>query len=149
MLGDLDADLGGLERQLACRHYDQRLDLVLGHVDALEDRDDVGAGFAGAVLGSGKDVAAGQRDRNARLLDWGGRFPALLEDAHEKLTLQAVVLELVALGRGHVARFDALVLHRQVEFGFPASLVLLWPIKVVNGGGIQMVNNNKKNNEKK
>jgi hypothetical protein len=56
-----------LQSELARRHNDQRLDLVLGDVDALENRDHVRASLARAVLGSREDVAAGQRDRDASL----------------------------------------------------------------------------------
>jgi len=125
VLRDLDADLASLQRELASRHDDQRLDLVLGDVDALEDRNDVGARFAGAVLGAREYVAAGESDRYARLLNGRRILPALLEDAHEELALEAVVLELVAFRCRHITSFDSLVLWGQRELGLPASLVLL------------------------
>lgn len=128
VFGDLDANLRSLEGQLTSWHDDQGLDLVLGDVDALQDWDDVGSRLTSSVLGSGQDIATGQSDWDARLLDWRWSFPALLEDAHEKLALQAVVLELVSLGGGDVRGLDSLVLDGQVQFGFPSSLILLWPI---------------------
>ena len=123
VLGHFDADLAGLEGELARRHDDQRLDLVLGRVNALQYGNDVGARLAGAVLGASENVAAGERDWDARLLDGRRILPALLEDAHEQLALQTVVLELVALGGRHIGGLHALVLGGQVELRFPASLV--------------------------
>ena len=67
VLGQLNANLTCLQCELTRWHDDQRLDLVFGGVDALEDRDDVGASFAGAVLGSGQYVTASQSDWNASL----------------------------------------------------------------------------------
>lgn len=68
VLAQLDADLARLQRQLARRHDYQRLDLVLRHVNALQDRDHVRTRLARAVLRARQYVTARQRDRNARLL---------------------------------------------------------------------------------
>ena len=123
VLGDLDADLRGLQGELARGHNDQRLYFVFGGVDALENGYDVGAGLAGAVFGARQNVATRQRDRYARLLNGRRILPALLEDAHQELALETVVLELVAFRRRHVRGLDALVLRGQIQLGLPASFI--------------------------
>ena len=78
------------------------LNVVEGSVDLLQERDEVSAGLPRAVLGPGQQVLACQRYGNAFLLDGGGGLVALLVDAHEQVSLQAVVLKLVALPPLHI-----------------------------------------------
>lgn len=121
VLAQLDADLARLQRQFACWHDYQCLDFVLRHVDALQDWDHVRACFACAVLCARQDVAACQCDWDARLLNWRWSFPALLEDAHQELTLETIVLEFMSLGSRDISSFNSLVLGRQVQLVLPAS----------------------------
>jgi hypothetical protein len=78
------------------------LDLRLGGVYLLQHRDAEGCGLAGAVLGARQDVAAGQGNGYALLLNGRWLFEALLVDAHEQLPLEEVVLKVVALGGRHI-----------------------------------------------
>lgn len=121
VLAQLDADLARLQRELACWHDYERLDFVLRDVDALEDRDHVRACLSGAVLGASQDVAASQCDWDARLLDGRWSFPALLENAHQELSLETVVLEFMSLSGSDISSFNSLVLWRQVQLVLPAS----------------------------
>ena len=90
-------------------------------VDLLQNGDGVGTSLSGAVLGPGEDVPSAERHRDGGLLDGRRLVPALLEDAHQQLALQAEVLELVALGVGDVGRLLAGVLRGDLELGLPAS----------------------------
>lgn len=51
-----------------------------------------------AVLSSSKDISASQSDRNALFLNGTWLLKALLVDSHEQLTLEHVILKLVAFG---------------------------------------------------
>ena len=55
--------LGDLDRQLAGRAEDQRLDRALLGIDRLDDRQPEGGRLAGAGLRLGDDVAPGQQER--------------------------------------------------------------------------------------
>ena len=65
-------------------------------VTSLHHGNDVGAGFARAVLGAGQNVAAAQSDGDGRLLNRRRLLPTFLENTHQNVAFQAVVLELVA-----------------------------------------------------
>jgi hypothetical protein len=69
--------------------------------------------------GAHQDVAARERNGDALLLDGAGGLEALLVDAHEQLALEEVVLEAVALGRGHILRLIAVVLGRESKLALP------------------------------
>ncbi len=62
--------------------------------------DDGKQGGRGAltVLGPRKNVSASEGDGDGLLLDGRGLLKALLEDAHEQLALEVVVLKVVTLG---------------------------------------------------
>ncbi len=102
------------------------LDLVLCGIDLLQHRNAEGSRFARSVLGPGKDVTARERDGDGLFLDGRGRLrtgttttgselqteeqhgfvephlEALLENPHQQLPLQEVVLELAALRGGDI-----------------------------------------------
>mmetsp|Transcript_59395 Transcript_59395/g.173770 ORF Transcript_59395/g.173770 Transcript_59395/m.173770 type:complete len:237 (-) Transcript_59395:304-1014(-) len=120
---------GRLQRELARGHEYQALDDVLGGRALLEQRDDEGAGLAGAVLGARQHGLPRQGDRDAILLDRRGLLVALLEDPHEELALEVVVLEVVALRRRHVLRLHAVVHGRPRDLGLPVvvrTYMLRW-----------------------
>mmetsp|Transcript_29883 Transcript_29883/g.63645 ORF Transcript_29883/g.63645 Transcript_29883/m.63645 type:complete len:297 (-) Transcript_29883:361-1251(-) len=125
VLADLLAHLGRLEGQLARGHQDQRLDAVLGGLDTLQDGDDVGGRLSRAVLGAREEVAAGEGDRNALLLDGRGLVEAFLVDAHEELPLEVKVFKLAAFRVGDVAGSEPRVLGGQLEPVLPALARLL------------------------
>ena len=78
------------------------LNVLLGDVDFLDARNYEGSSLASAVLGTCKDIAPCKNDGDRFFLDRAWLFKALLEDTHEELALQIVVLKLVALGRSHI-----------------------------------------------
>mmetsp|Transcript_1791 Transcript_1791/g.4137 ORF Transcript_1791/g.4137 Transcript_1791/m.4137 type:complete len:435 (-) Transcript_1791:147-1451(-) len=125
VLADLLAHLGRLEGQLARGHQDQRLDAVLGGLDTLQDGDDVGGRLSRAVLGAREEVAAGESDRDALLLDGRGLVEAFLVDAHEELPLEVKVFKLAAFRVGDVAGSEPRVLGGQLEPVLPALARLL------------------------
>ena len=107
-----------LHRQLAGGRQHQGADGVARGADArvrvareaLEDRQREGGGLAGARLGGGEDVAAGEDEGNGGGLDGGGLRVALALDGGEQLGREAEVGE----GQGgllvrHGARGSALV----------------------------------------
>lgn len=69
MFRQFDANLRRLQRQLSRRHYDQRLDDVLGRIYLLQYRNTVGTGLASAVFGSRQNIFAAESDRDGSLLD--------------------------------------------------------------------------------
>ena len=75
--------LGHLDRKLACRAKDQRLDLSECGIGLLDGRDGVRAGLAGAGGRLADDVAAGERERNDGTLNGGGFFKAHLVDGSQ------------------------------------------------------------------
>ena len=119
VLAEYLADLGGLERELARRDEQKRLDLGFAHVDLLEGGDDECGCFACAVLGAGEDVALGEGDGDGFLLDRRGLFEPGFEDAHEELSTEEHVLEFGALGGGDVFGLRAEVLWWWTQTGFP------------------------------
>jgi hypothetical protein len=74
------------------------LDDILAGVHLLQHGDGEGRRLARAILGASQYVSACQCDGDALLLDGGGFFEALLIDAHQQLTLEEIILEVVALG---------------------------------------------------
>lgn len=86
----------------SAQHACFTLDLRLGGVYFLQHWDAEGCCLACAVLGPSQDITACQGDGDAFFLNGGGLFKALLVDAHQELPLQEIVLEIVALGGGHV-----------------------------------------------
>mmetsp|Transcript_27995 Transcript_27995/g.88943 ORF Transcript_27995/g.88943 Transcript_27995/m.88943 type:complete len:246 (+) Transcript_27995:1026-1763(+) len=119
VLSELLHHRGGLQGKLAGGHQDEALDGALGGGALLEQGDNKGARLAGAVLRAGQHRLAGQGHGDAVLLDRRGLLVALLEDAHEELPLEEVVLEVVALGRRHVLRLHAVVGRRPRDLGLP------------------------------
>lgn len=111
--------LGGLQGKLSGGDEDECGGDVLLEIDALENWDEIGACFSGAVLGAGEDVAAGEGDWDGGFLDRGRMLEPHLVDAHEQVALEIVVLELVALGGGYVGRLDAGVARRGAHHGAP------------------------------
>ena len=94
---------GGTEGRGGETHtHTHTLNVVEFCVRLLENRDEVGSGLSGAVLGPGKDVAAGQRDGNALLLDGRGSLVAFLKDPHQQVPVEAVVLKLVSFPPCHI-----------------------------------------------
>ena len=91
-----------LQRELSRRHEDQRLDLLLLRVDALQDRNDVGGRLSGAVLRPRNNRLASDRERNRLLLDRRRSVEALVDDAEKQVVLQPVALEGVTLNLGDV-----------------------------------------------
>ncbi len=102
VLAERLADLRCLHGQLASGDEDETLDLGDLGVDLFQCGDDEGGGLAGAVLGTSEDVTARKGYRYALFLNRGGLFEAGLKDAHEQVPLQAELLELQALGVGHI-----------------------------------------------
>mmetsp|Transcript_15818 Transcript_15818/g.40766 ORF Transcript_15818/g.40766 Transcript_15818/m.40766 type:complete len:470 (-) Transcript_15818:225-1634(-) len=119
VLAKVPTHLRRLQRELPRRHEDHRLDVGLGGVRLLEHGDDEGGGLSRAVLRAGQDVAPRERDWDRLLLDGRGTLKARLEDAHQQLTLEEVVLELVALGRGDVLRLGAHILRGERQTVLP------------------------------
>lgn len=119
VLAQLHANARGLQRQLAGGHHHQSLNRVVVDIDLLQQRNSVGAGLAGAVLGSGQDVAAKQSDRYSSLLDGRGLLPALLKDAHQQFAFQAKLLEIIAPGAGHIGSLDAVIFRWKLQLGLP------------------------------
>jgi hypothetical protein len=67
--------------------------MPLRRAQALQDRQGEAGGLAGAGLGGGEQVAAGQDDGDGLRLDGGGRGVALLGDSAEQLGLQPEGIE--------------------------------------------------------
>lgn len=101
VLAERLADLRRLQRQLARRHHQQRLDLRILRIDLLQRRNHergrlvtVSAtsraltDLARPVLRSRQDVSARQRNRNRLLLDRRRSLKARLENAHQQLALE-------------------------------------------------------------
>lgn len=95
------------------------LNLVLVGVDLLQQRNAECSSLAGAVFGSSQDVTPRERDGDGLLLNWGGRFEALLEDPHEQpawregfgpLKPSALAIELLTLALGSSPRRSSLSL---------------------------------------
>ena len=86
-----------LHRELAGRDEDQGADRVAGRrergvgvrPEAVEDRQREGGGLAGAGLGGGEDVAAGEDEGDGLRLDGRGLGVALLGDGLEEIGRQA------------------------------------------------------------
>jgi hypothetical protein len=102
VLAELLAHLRRLQGQLARGHENQGLDLRAARVHLFQNGDAKGRGFARAVFRAREHVAPRQGNGDGFFLNRGGFFKALLVDAHEELALEEVVLEVVALGVGHV-----------------------------------------------
>lgn len=119
------ADLRCLESELTGGNEEEGLDLLHFGVDTLEGGDDEGGGLSSSVLGAGEDVATGEGDGDGFLLNGGGTLELWrekqvntrekteekerithtgLEDTHQQLSLEEVVLELVTLGVGDILR---------------------------------------------
>ena len=92
------ADLCCLEGELTGRDEEEGLDVVLFEVDLFERGDDEGSGLSGSVLCTGKNISSSEGNGYGFFLDRRWALEASLEDAHEQLALQEVVLKLVALG---------------------------------------------------
>ena len=69
MFSESLADLGSLHGQFAGRDEDETLDLGDLGVDLFQGGNDEGGGLAGAVLGTGEDITAGQGNGYAFFLD--------------------------------------------------------------------------------
>ena len=84
--------LGDLDRQLARRGQDQRLDRALLGIDGLDDRQPEGGRLAGAGLRLGDHVAAGEQDRDDLDLD---RRRLLVADVLDRFQQRGVEPELL------------------------------------------------------
>ena len=115
VLSEFLAHLCCLQRELARWHEHECLHILFGCVDRLDARDAERRGFSRSVLGTREDVSSCQRDGYGFLLDRAGSFETLFVDAHEKFSLEEVVLELVPLGCGDILRFVSRVYGRHVE----------------------------------
>jgi hypothetical protein len=102
MLSESLANLGSLKSQLSCGDQDQSLGLGAFRVDSLKGGDDEGSSLASTILGSGKDVSAGEGNGYRFFLNGGGLLESGLENAHHQLALNVEVLELEALGGSNV-----------------------------------------------
>lgn len=102
MFSESLADLRSLECQFARGDQEQRLDLGFVNVDLLKRRDNESSSFAGAVFGTGEDVALGKSDGDGFFLDGGGFFEPCFEYPHEKLAAKVDVLELEAFGSCYI-----------------------------------------------
>jgi len=99
VLAELFAHLARLQRQLSSRDEQNRLDGVFRDIHLLQHGDGERGGLAGAVLGARQDIAPSQRDGNRLLLDGRRALEPLLEDAHQELAFQKVILEFVSFRR--------------------------------------------------
>merc|ERR1719454_2050965 len=86
-----------LQCKLACGHQDQALDCIVLRIALLQHRNAESSCLSSAVLCTCQDRLAGQCYGNAVLLDWRWLLIPFLENAHEELSLQEVILEVVAL----------------------------------------------------
>ena len=75
---------------------------ILANINSFQDGNAERCRFASAVLGSGENVSASECNGDAFFLDGRWLFEALLIDALQQLTLQKVVFEVVAFGRGNI-----------------------------------------------
>ena len=113
------AHLRRLQRELTGRDEEEGLNLAFVSVDLLEGRDDEGGGFACAVLGSSKNVAFGEGDRDGFFLNRGGTLESGFENAHEQFSSELHVFELEPLGCCHVLSLWTVIFYWYVEVGFP------------------------------
>mmetsp|Transcript_10482 Transcript_10482/g.24423 ORF Transcript_10482/g.24423 Transcript_10482/m.24423 type:complete len:270 (+) Transcript_10482:1237-2046(+) len=132
VLSELAYHRGGLQGQLARGHEDEDLDPSIRHVGLLKARDDKRRGLAGAVLGASEHIPVLQDDRDRPLLYRRWPLEPLLENTHEELALQEVVLKIrVCSHRGHIRRLEPRVLLRRVQLLLP----LLPVVHTMLGGG--------------
>merc|ERR1719261_1113637 len=114
-----------LQRQLTRRDNDEALNMRLLGLQLLQQRNAEGSSLARPILGAREDVLAREGDGNALFLDGRRHFVPLLEDTHQQLPLEEVVLELVALRRGHVLSLGAHVLRGAVDLLLPVVTEIL------------------------
>lgn len=79
--------------QLASRGEDESLAFIDSGINALENRDYEGGGFAGTRLGLGDDVLARDAGQDGALLNSRRFLKTVRVDASEKLVLQLHLVE--------------------------------------------------------
>mmetsp|Transcript_1843 Transcript_1843/g.3218 ORF Transcript_1843/g.3218 Transcript_1843/m.3218 type:complete len:327 (-) Transcript_1843:1338-2318(-) len=122
-LSEILAHLRVLQSKLTGRYQDQRLDHVLLGVHLFQGRDQKRCGLSGSVLSTGKDVTACKRDGNCLFLNGTWLLESHLENSHQQLSSQVIILKVISLGCSHVLRFLAIVLFRQVQLVLPVGIV--------------------------
>ena len=100
------------------------MDGVDVRIALFQRRDEVRRGLACSVLGTSEDITASKSERNGFFLNRRGPLEAHLEDAHEELSFEVVVLKFVAAGLGDVFGLDAVIRSGEVKLGLP--VVFFW-----------------------
>jgi len=102
MLSQCLAHLRGLHGEFSGRDEDQALDLGDLGIDLLQCRDDKSGRLAGSILGTRKNVLAGESDGDALLLNRRRLLETSLKNSHEQIALETKVLKLEALCVRHI-----------------------------------------------
>lgn len=128
MLAKVLAHLRSLQCEFSCWNQEESLDLILGNVDLLEGRYNEGGSLAGAVFGTGEDVAFCEGDGDGFFLDGRGFFETGFKDAHKKFAAEEHVLKFEAFGGGHIFGLWTEVFWWWSQTGFP-GFVVSWSVK--------------------
>ena len=97
MLAQFHTDLRRLESQFTSGDDHHGLDLLLVGIDLLDDRNAVRSSLSSSVLSTSENILSRHGDSDRSFLDGRWLFPALLEDAHEKITSETEVFEVDSL----------------------------------------------------
>lgn len=101
VLTHFDANLRSLKGQFSRWYQNESLHFIAVRVDSekrsrdysflssvpFDEGNKIGSRLARSVLGSGENIATGERNWNRSFLNGGGALPAFLVDAHENVPL--------------------------------------------------------------
>mmetsp|Transcript_7587 Transcript_7587/g.12771 ORF Transcript_7587/g.12771 Transcript_7587/m.12771 type:complete len:359 (+) Transcript_7587:1202-2278(+) len=112
VLTNLLHDGGSLQSQLSSGYQHQHLDTIHSGVNFLEARDNERPGLAGAILGSGQHISAGQNDGNSLFLDRRRLLKSFLKNSHKQFSLQIIVFKFMSFGGGNVSGLNSGIFFR-------------------------------------
>ena len=119
VLSELLANLRGLESQLTSGDKNQHLEFLFGAVGLVQSRDNESSSLSGSILSTSEDILSTEGNRDGFLLDGGWGLISLLENTHQKLTLQVKIFEFFNLGLGNILSFHTVILVRGIKVLLP------------------------------
>ena len=125
VLSELLTDLRGLEGELASRDENQHLKFFLGPVGLVQRRDNESSSLSSSVLSTSEDILSTEGNRDGFLLDGGWGLVTLLENTHQKLTLQIKIFKFFDLGLSNIFSLNAVILVGGIEVLLPFASVRL------------------------